>query len=592
MGSVLLAGVAAVPAQADSLDGNPATDLVVLLQPLSKRERPVDAVIIGSSGTEGARQRIAGPPAALADVSANRRGDAVAYWLDTTGGVEYTNGTEGTVVASYRPAGGSFGPAVPLSDKGVVDELDAAVNKRGDAVVIWASGGLASSSWRPAGGDFQTPQRMPRQGSVGLSDSGEALLLTTYHQGDVSGIGIAESQDGGPWSDAHPIATVGRLQQFALNPLAIEVSGETALAAWSDTTGRGGDRTVLARRDGHGEWIREAAPSITGVDFEGIALGPSGDAALHFDRPGSLLETVRPQGGTWTAPRPIGPAPLAGVGAAFDERGDLAVRWTADRSRHEYAAYRAATGSVTTTKLFPHRRLTNVETYGPPAIGDGRAVTFAGVGDGDHVRTLLRSFGPGGAGSVQRLSTAPQWTRQGPASRCRPRGSTTLVADHEARVFETRPDSDGFYGFFGCAYARGERVELGGIGAVEPTAATLAGPYAAFERGECNDDPDALCVEWLDLRDEVDGVEEEWRLAGGEDAAMIVAHRSGAVAWTECRPDCAARDRVVWVRRARVGDYRVVRVAGGRGIDPLSLRLRGRHLSWKGGGRRHGTRLR
>ena len=122
-----------------------------------------------------------------------------------------------------------------------------------------------------------------------------------------------------------------------------------------------------------------------------------------------------------------------------------------------------------------------------------------------------------------------------------------------------------------------QNERLGGGGTTQAATLTLNGSgvysYAGF------------------IRDEDDGVYDEWQLRGGVDAGNAVVTRTGAVGWTECRPDCQDRKRVVWVRRARVGDRNVTRLAGGRGIDPHSLRLERGRMSWTDRGRRRTARL-
>ena len=99
-------------------------------------------------------------------------GEAVVAWSNAAG----------DVVAAHRPPGRPIGAARRLSGarSGSDHSVRVAINDRGDAIVAWQSGPGVLASYRPAGGAFGPPEAVSNTGtppSVAIDPDGVATVM-------------------------------------------------------------------------------------------------------------------------------------------------------------------------------------------------------------------------------------------------------------------------------------------------------------------------------------------------------------------------------------------------------------------------------
>ncbi len=146
-----------------------------------------DSTVRGSYRPKGGewqppvRISLAGESAQARQVALDGRGDALVAWAGSTS----KTGSYDRVKASFRPAGGSWGEPVVLSqDGGNAFPDDVAFDEEGDAVLVWQREGgsdeIVQAAYRPAGGAWLEPTSLSEEGeqsvdaAVVLNAPGEA----------------------------------------------------------------------------------------------------------------------------------------------------------------------------------------------------------------------------------------------------------------------------------------------------------------------------------------------------------------------------------------------------------------------------------
>ena len=232
------------------------------------------------------------------------RGDAVVAWVMPDGDSSGCGGT--SVVASTRPAGGSFAAPVTLDSvcEGHLGVVDAAIDSSGDAIVLWRETpggdyvfmGEIRAATRAGGGSFSAKQTL---GSASLSSTadtsfardGSALLLwhrsTEAREEGAVGYGIlaARARPGSGFASARRVASAA--DQSGAPSLARDPDG-SALAAWVEN---GGVRGAVERRSGSfcAQTVSPPPrdPSLLGpftYEPPDIAAGRSGEAIAVWHR--------------------------------------------------------------------------------------------------------------------------------------------------------------------------------------------------------------------------------------------------------------------------------------------------------------------
>jgi len=274
-------------------------------------------------------------------VATDRRGDVTVAWITTRPGH-----ASGVAVATHR-YGGHWTEPVPLTrpvrihaGQGSfgVAQLSLAVNARGATVVAWDWGSdgrhhpwQIRSAYRPAHGTFGPAVAVTAaDGSswpqVGIGGRGNVTLLCQrWHPAGTLGLYSARRVVGGGWTAATRVVHEGFGAQ-----LAVDRAGR-AVVVYSPNF----NRVWTVRRPAHGPWSQPRALSAQGVRIESYALATNarGTAMVAMARgAGPIVVVRRAPTGSWSDPVTVatGPAPfpmlaLNGAGDAFVGWGEYAL---------------------------------------------------------------------------------------------------------------------------------------------------------------------------------------------------------------------------------------------------------------------------
>ncbi len=300
-------------------------------------------------------------------VAVDASGNALAIWTRSAPPVW-------TVQVAYRPARGSWQPAVTIAKTGTaVASPQVAFDPQGNALALWAE--LAGTNWeittafRAAGGGWSLPQGLAEAGEnpsveveVGVDGRGDATV-------------VWEGVDG-----THPV---------------IQTSSSTATQQiWSDIE----DLSVV---DG-----QSVSPQL--------AVDARGDAAVVWTHADGGTWTVqvalRRGGGAWGKPRNLTPPGRKAVApdVALDARGDALAVWTESLGGHTIV--RSSFRPAATGRWSPARSLSQ-------AGGDALTPTVAVGADGNgvivwsrfsRVSFLAQAAGFDGAGPSLRALAVPR----------------------------------------------------------------------------------------------------------------------------------------------------------------------------------------
>jgi hypothetical protein len=598
----VLAALAALPCVASGhtqIVSNESGAGALIEQVLTQRTRPLYASIRRASGAFGPLRPIS-PAYYYFDhqqVAADDAGGAVAIWSRFR-----AEGTPGPrLFVALRPPGGRFGPPRLLARDADYEPPLLAVNRRGDAIVVWRRFERPSSySFRSAGGAFSPPIKIPGAigaDSIALDDDGGAFLVWSTANDEVkAAYRPAGSSFGAPQAVAGPVG--GVLSRAAIST---DRDGDMLLV-W-----REGDTLRGAERRARGASFEPPAVVATGVSNHDVviasAVARSGQAAVAYGW--APLKLVTRQAEIWSAPQQFAVDPLAeGFRLVMNVRGDAALTWASyDRAVH--GTYRAAGGA-----FGKRRKLSASRPFAPgghfvrPGLtidGAGRATVTWEESDGSHVSVFARDFSAGDTRPRVRVGRLPTYRREGPASGCRPSWGRVIKRSRQATVFVgTRGDAR--YHHFACLLARGAPVALYDDDGLFPPIA-LAGPLVGYAGDICDPETCETFVSVTDLRDDSDGVNRGAPAGPGgtSEVPALVLNSNGALAWVSCTAFnpaygaihvCTAKSR----KRKRVyaldrHSYRMRLLQVSRRIDPGSLALHGSRLSWLDGRKRHAARL-
>ncbi len=179
-------------------------------------------------------------------------------------------------------------------------------------------------------------------------------------------------------------------------------------------------------------------------------------------------------------------------------------------------------------------------------------------------------------------------------ARCKAKESKTLVKTRYVRVFETpgAGEFDSKY-MYGCLYSRGKRIKLDEAEDADFTSSeaydlvTVAGRFVAWRhervdlscKGNCPPgyDTNPNWIEVYDLRNRT-----RRRIHLEAEPSRLVAATTGGVAWLVQGAQL----------ELRASDADGERLLDAGAIDPGSLSVRGRILSWLNAGQARSTKLR
>jgi hypothetical protein len=598
---VLLCVLACDASARVDLATNGRGDQVVLHQVLAQFSRPLFAGIRSAGAARfGAFVPLPpalgiGPRGAVVDDA----GGAVVGWGTTDGSYE----GPGAVMAALRPAGGEIGAPVQLEARRP-SSLAVAGNSRGDALVAWNSSAAIQYAFRAAGGGFESTKAVPGvTGSVvgaALDPDGSATLVWSSYDSN-RGIYVVYTSTrplGGEFAAPHEVTGVS--PSYGLT-FAAARNGR-ALLAWPAA------RSVMAaERPPGGDFGAPftAVPAGPAVSVKGLAVAPSGAAAIAFGRYPVRLTARNPDGAFLPSQRVgAGPEYFNPVSVAVDDAGDAAAAW-GEPDRAVRAAYRGALESGwRRLALTPPQPLFGSLLDMPAAVAvsdSGRATAAWEETDGARVRTFVRQLSTAGAAKKRQMNVLPSYVREGPRGNCRPQGARIVRRTRTSTVFVDHGEP------FGCLLARGAWVWLRDnenywVQSVSRVA--VAGGLVAYAEDLAGHGVQLSTLVVRDLRDPYSGVRRDASAATTEtgEVAAIELKANGAVAWISCPTfdapvsltrTCQRRGgdrKQVWVLTTRTRKPRLV--DHGRQIDPRSFRLSGNRLTWRHGGTLRHARLR
>ncbi|HUA48631.1 MAG TPA: PKD domain-containing protein [Solirubrobacteraceae bacterium] len=250
-----------------------------------------------------AAESASGPQVAL-----DAQGDAVAVW-------QLSGGPHEVIQAAVRPAvSGVWQAAVTISNTNQDAGPPAlVVDPEGNANVLWPGGGLIQSSFRPAGGSWQTPVDVSASGGadpqLAVDSAGDATAV--WDQSDETGDYLAEAAQrpvGAAWEA--PVV-ISDAQAVPPGPQVVTDARGDAVAIWDSYDGSTQVHSVQAAVEpAGGAW--QAAGSLSGA---------GGDATAVWDRSDGTDTIVQAAGLDTVGPRldglSIPTAATVGVPVAF-----------------------------------------------------------------------------------------------------------------------------------------------------------------------------------------------------------------------------------------------------------------------------------
>jgi hypothetical protein len=310
-------------------------------------------------------------------VAVNANGDAIAVWRQYDGADNY-------IWAAIRPAGGSFGSAVPISGAGATDAR-VAIDASGGAAATWVrttTNDIVEAAIRPAGGAFGSAVPLSpadddsSQPTVAMNGAAAAAVAWRYLDSGNSGHYLVQADVIAP-GDSFPATptTISDTAHDGDSPaLGIDASGNTT-AIWDDYDGLG--HTVASKvKPASGAWPSGSEP--IGTDANGgevLAVSPSGAAVAAwgiFDTGGHYPggAAVRPPGGSFGPATTFTPSgqDTGSFDPAVNDNGDAVIVYRNDSDAGIRAVNRPAGGSF--SDPHPLSAATNLDAHGPAVALD------------------------------------------------------------------------------------------------------------------------------------------------------------------------------------------------------------------------------
>jgi hypothetical protein len=248
-------------------------------------------VSAGSASSPGACGFLGGHPGIGGiDVATNPRGDTIVAWARNDGAGAYT------VQASFRPAGGSFGPPQDIGSTLTCFFLsvfgptpDVALDANGGAVIVFGAPGpggntVARAALMPPGGTFGTPVDLSDDTNsasvpmLAMNSSGMAVAVWSWDSGVNDIIQTATRQPGQQFGLATPLTFAGA---DAGSPrVSVNDNGATA-AAWVRSDGTVDLAQARVRPAGAAAFAAPQDLSVTGAVGQDasnpdVAIDPAG----------------------------------------------------------------------------------------------------------------------------------------------------------------------------------------------------------------------------------------------------------------------------------------------------------------------------
>jgi hypothetical protein len=266
------------------------------------------ALSIGAGTALGHGSRAAATPtvdlttpgdASQSQIAVDKWGNAIAAWTrDENPAAE--NVGDLRVQASYRPAGGSFGSPVTLSEDGEdAAEPQVAISRagHGEAIVVWTRGDdVEASSFDRHG--FSTPETVSEeaQGSfepqVAIDNEGDAVAVWTRFDAPTQEVQAAFRPDDGSFGTPTPVSDAG---EDSFQPQVGMDAVGNALAAWTVTSDFHIESAFASAGGGFGSTSVLSDPDSSESD---VAVSQQGRAIVAWNGPGGAIQSrFRERGG-------------------------------------------------------------------------------------------------------------------------------------------------------------------------------------------------------------------------------------------------------------------------------------------------------
>lgn len=275
-------------------------------------------------------------------VAIDAAGDAAVVWRQGVGGNH-------VVLASSRPAGGSWAPPFAISSSALNAEApDVAMSPSGNEIAVWQSSSGATSVVEsndlPLGGSWTGEEAISAPATVTepphvVADPATGDFTAIWSR---SGTGlvaeVASRPAGGGWQAPKQISTPA-LEAHA--PVVAVDSAGDAVAAWYRFDGSVGSVEAVDLAAG-GPWASSVRISPVGAEAEApqVAMSPAGAAQVvwsgwnesthnYVTRTSSLLPS-----GTWQVSKPISLEGEESYGphVALDQSGHSVIVWNGEVS--------------------------------------------------------------------------------------------------------------------------------------------------------------------------------------------------------------------------------------------------------------------
>jgi PKD domain len=228
------------------------------------------------------------------DVAANARGDTIASWTRNAGA-----GTQ-VVEASFRPAGGSFGPPQSIGSTSPCYRLgfagptpDVALDGQGGAVIVFQGLSdrgtpVARAAIKPAGGAFGAPVDLASDISAGedgprvaMNEAGTAVAVWSRRSGTSTIAQAATRPPGGAFASAVNLSETGADAHDAR--VAMNDAGATAVA-WVRGAGTDDRAQARSRPAGQAGFAPIRTLSSEGTKSPDVGVAASGAATVVWAR--------------------------------------------------------------------------------------------------------------------------------------------------------------------------------------------------------------------------------------------------------------------------------------------------------------------
>lgn len=263
-------------------------------------------------------------------LAVDAHGNALLAW-------EGENSAGSSLYIDEVPAGQPARPAIDLwHDLGTIngiDQVTVSFDADGDASVMWRAGSGLYLVRRPTGGTFGSPVRIADEQEIETLNwpsftsgaNGDAVAAGNWDYGGVAAWVVPHGSGPGGMQVLQREGSYTGSVRVAMAP-----DGE-AIAAWyteERNSESDGWLTVTTRSPGASSFSAprniDRVPNLEGL---ALAVSPSGEASLIYNKVDELVDVSRAHGGEWRAPEELGAWAAENPAAAYDPAGDLYVAW-------------------------------------------------------------------------------------------------------------------------------------------------------------------------------------------------------------------------------------------------------------------------